>query len=262
MKKKIGLIISVMILALSFAGCANKKTVEHDESTLSQYAEAMISSFSQMDTEMFETFRGTAAYGLDQMLYQSGLPVTRENFITIMNAWEAGVEECGAYIGHDAFEIEATAQGVRVTANAEFEDRDAEITFDFDEKLEMTNLTVSAEYSTGQIIEKAAKNTLIGMGTVFLVLIFISFLISLLKYIPNLQQKLLGGGNAEEIPVTATVPQVPVPAAPVPAESEMDDLELVAVITAAIAQAEGTTTDGFVVRSIKRRRNNKWNGGK
>jgi hypothetical protein len=40
---------------------------------------------------------------------------------------------------------------------------------------------------------------------------------------------------------------------------EMDDTELVAVIAAAIAAAEGTTTDGFVVRSIKRRKSNKWN---
>ena len=38
----------------------------------------------------------------------------------------------------------------------------------------------------------------------------------------------------------------------------MDDTELVAVIAAAIAAAEGTTTDGFVVRSIKRR--NQTNG--
>ena len=38
-----------------------------------------------------------------------------------------------------------------------------------------------------------------------------------------------------------------------------DDTELVAVIAAAIAAAEGTTTDGFVVRSIRRRPSNKWN---
>ena len=32
-----------------------------------------------------------------------------------------------------------------------------------------------------------------------------------------------------------------------------DDGELIAVIAAAIAAAEGTSTDGFVVRSIRRR---------
>ena len=40
---------------------------------------------------------------------------------------------------------------------------------------------------------------------------------------------------------------------------ETDDLELIAVITAAIAAQEGTSTDGFVVRSIRRRPSNKWN---
>ena len=34
---------------------------------------------------------------------------------------------------------------------------------------------------------------------------------------------------------------------------------LALVISAAIAAAEETTTDGFVVRSIKRRPSNKWN---
>ena len=43
------------------------------------------------------------------------------------------------------------------------------------------------------------------------------------------------------------------------AVDETDDLELIAVITAAIAAQEGTSTDGFVVRSIRRRPSNKWN---
>ena len=43
------------------------------------------------------------------------------------------------------------------------------------------------------------------------------------------------------------------------AEDVTDDTELVAVIAAAIAEYEGTGTDGFVVRSIRRRPSNKWN---
>ena len=38
-----------------------------------------------------------------------------------------------------------------------------------------------------------------------------------------------------------------------PATDITDDTELVAVISAAIAASEGTTTEGFVVRSINRR---------
>ena len=51
-----------------------------------------------------------------------------------------------------------------------------------------------------------------------------------------------------------TLRRAPAPApvaAPVEA-AEADDTELIAVIAAAIAAAEGTTTDGFVVRSIRK----------
>lgn len=47
--------------------------------------------------------------------------------------------------------------------------------------------------------------------------------------------------------------------APVPAGVDVtNDLELVAVITAAIAAQQGTSTDSFVVRSIRRRPSNTW----
>ena len=69
-------------------------------------------------------------------------------------------------------------------------------------------------------------------------------------------------GGAGSAPVRAAAPKAapaPAVAAAVEEAEEMDDTELVAVIAAAIAAAEGTTTDGFVVRSIKRRKSNKWN---
>ena len=42
-------------------------------------------------------------------------------------------------------------------------------------------------------------------------------------------------------------------------EPDQGDEELAAVIAAAVAASEGTSTDGFIVRSIKRRKSNKWN---
>ena len=42
-------------------------------------------------------------------------------------------------------------------------------------------------------------------------------------------------------------------------DGTITNTELVAVIAAAIAEYEGTGTDGFVVRSIRRRPSNKWN---
>ena len=66
-------------------------------------------------------------------------------------------------------------------------------------------------------------------------------------------------GNTQ--PTTEVVQQsapVVAPAKPAVKIDTVDDLELIAVITAAIAAQEGTTTDGFVVRSIRRRPSNKW----
>lgn len=101
---------------------------------------------------------------------------------------------------------------------------------------------------------KALMNTLIGMGTVFLVLIFISFIISLFKYINKTDTKKA---------VVAEVPTL-IPPAPVIEETEeleeelVDDTELVAVITAAIAAYAGTSSEGFQVRSIKRAAKSAW----
>ena len=75
------------------------------------------------------------------------------------------------------------------------------------------------------------------------------------KVIPYLEQK----AKAKNAPIPEPAP---VQAAPVPmatqepaSEPQQDDAELVAVIAAAIAAFEGTAAaDGFVVRSIKRRK--------
>ena len=109
-------------------------------------------------------------------------------------------------------------------------------------------------YSKGEIAEKAALNTLIGMGSVFAVLILLAFIISLFRYVSVFENR----GKAKKAEAEKAAAPAPAPAAPAAVGDRADDLQLIAVITAAIAAAEGTSTDGFVVRSIKRRSNNKW----
>ena len=110
-------------------------------------------------------------------------------------------------------------------------------------------------------IPQALVNTVIAMGTVFLVLILISFIISLFKFIPILMDKL-----TKREPVQPVAP-APAPAAapapkPVVAEQQtaapVDDTQLIAVITAAVAAAMeqdgiAVPADGLVIRSIKKR---------
>lgn len=108
-------------------------------------------------------------------------------------------------------------------------------------------LLATGTVSAGQ----ALMNTLMGMGTVFIVLIFISFLISLFKYINKIGS---GKQTVEVKPASA-----PVPVQMVEEEEELaDDTELAAVITAAIAAYAGTSSEGFQVRSIKRAAKSTW----
>ena len=107
-----------------------------------------------------------------------------------------------------------------------------------------------AQQSMGVI---ALEYTLIGMGVVFLVLIFISFIISLFKYIPGSGAYKKNEKAAEKPVQTVKAEPVPAAAASVPAA---DDGQLVAVITAAIKaymDSQGVQGDGYVVRSIRRR---------
>ena len=129
----------------------------------------------------------------------------------------------------------------------------------------MTNLCLLAGGIAGwwasieDAMAEAGVNTIIGITVVFLALLFISFIISLFKYINKFEQMLANkkaGKNQAPAPVPAATP-APV-AAPV---AETDDLELIAVITAAIhayEEAQGNTVTGdLVVRSIKKR-NSRW----
>ena len=78
---------------------------------------------------------------------------------------------------------------------------------------------------------------------------FLIFLISLFQFIPGSgAQEAKTKKKAAEEAASAPTP-APVAAAPV---QEADNSELIAVIAAAIAASEGTSTDGFVVRSIRK----------
>ena len=107
---------------------------------------------------------------------------------------------------------------------------------------------------------RAALNTLIGMGTVFAVLILISVIIACFGFIPKIQAMFTK--KADKTEATASAATAPVATASVVEEEELaDDTELVAVIAAAIAAYEGTSADGFRVRSIKRANTKKWQRG-
>lgn len=245
----------MLVFVMGLAGCSgDKKGTEYSQENLEQVSEFLINNFSQMSEEQLQSFFDYSEFSLNYTLMNTGLPVDGDVFKNAIDSWLGAMNECGEYKGHGDYDLEVKGSSAVLSAPAQFADRDATIEFVFNEDSKLEALTVNGKYSTGEILEKAGLNTVLGMGTVFAVLIFMAWLISLMKYIPVIAEKFSKKAAKEETPAAA---------APVVAweEEELsDDLELVAVISAAIAAAEGTSADGFVVRSIKKRRKpSKWN---
>ena len=261
MKKKISLLLCLMMTAIvCLTGCGKTQTtLEYDEAMIEQETEFLINYCQNVDSDTLAQWNDQNEFSKEYKFMMSGLKFTPDSFDGAVDSWQAGIKECGEYVGHGDYTFEAKDDELTVSVPAQFKDRDATIEFVFDKDLYLESMTVSAKFSLGEIMEKAGLNTLLGMGTVFVVLIFISFIIYLLGFIPKLQKKLSGKGKAAEEKKETPVQAAPAPAVSAPQAAGTDDGELAAVIAAAIAASEGTSTDGFVVRSIKRRKSNKWN---
>ena len=99
----------------------------------------------------------------------------------------------------------------------------------------------------------------IGVGIVFIVLIFISFVISLFRFIGKAEEK---REAREERKAKENAIQRPKPVPDPEPVDKSGDLELVAVIAAAIASHEHVSPDTFVVRSVRRiQTENHWRRG-
>ena len=217
MKKKLSVLLCVLVAMLCFTACGSKKeNLQYDKSTITQATDFLIEYCNSADADTIEQWNKMTDFQIESQLNQAGVPFTKDSFLAALDAWQQGTKECGEYVSHGDYKFEPSSDELKVTTSAKFKDRDADITFVFDEDLYLDSTTIDAHYSIGEIMEKAGLNTILGMGTVFV--------------------------------------------APVVEEASNDD-ELAAVISAAIAAYEaeaGGSTDGFVVRSIKRRPSNKW----
>lgn len=157
-------------------------------------------------------------------------------------------------------EVAVEGTGFSCVIRASFSNREMEFKVFLDNEANVTSMSFTPDYTMKEKMTKAIMNTLMGMGTVFLVLIFIIFLISLFKYINIFEQKLRRREEPAAIVSEPLPTMFPEPAAAeAVSENLTENLELIAVITAAISAAEGTAAaDGLVVRSIRRTPAAKW----
>lgn len=169
------------------------------------------------------------------------------------------VEETYEYIEEDDKDKVEEVYSVDITSIIHFENKDIKMTmhvFCFDPNT-VGNIVSSADFgladedkTLGEKMGEAGINTAMGMGTVFIVLIFISLIISAFSFIPKITEKLTKKKSEELDNEDVKVEKI---TSTDVVESNIDDTELIAVIAAAIAASEQVSTDSFVVRSIRRR---------
>ncbi len=264
MKKTVSL-VCVLACVLAMTACGSSDTVNEYQSDKQANAETVatdtiipiIEACATLDSVMdVIDADGYTDEEWESAVYNSfGIEVDGGAFVSAVTSYVDGIEEMGEIVSigdvtssvdDDQIIIYVDVTGTERTGQFEII-----VTNDYFAKLESCSLNV--DYTLGEKMSKAAMNTVLGIGMVFLVLVIIMAIISLFKYIPVIQEKF------SKKPAEPSAPAAPssTSAAPVVEEvyeeEEADDTELVAVIAAAVAAFEGqTSTDGFVVRSIRR----------
>lgn len=234
--------VCVLALTLTMSVCAfAADTVTEDEAAnYKSAAETLISQIAGFSDEEIENY-----------LAQDDAFTT-----ATMESWKSVKDELGAYSSIVSQDVEKDGDVVTISTVAQFEKAKADVVLMLDLGQQMyTSMTYSVQYSLAANMQRAGMNTLMGIGIVFLMLLFLSFVIGLFKYIEKFQN--VGKKKAaEEAPKAEEAPAPAIAQSEAADEDFADDLELVAVISAAIAAYENTSGDSFVVRSIKK--SNKW----
>jgi sodium pump decarboxylase gamma subunit len=247
--KRILLVLSMLTCLCLLAACGST-TTESASSTSSSgiteeqyqtYGEQLLNQIVTMDDETIDS-------------YITGGQIS-EGLVSALTSWKEMKEELGSLESITQTAVVMDDDTTSITIDAKFSKRDGTYNMTFDADGNVTSASFDKVYTKKEIFKKAVLNTLMGMGTVFVVLIFISFIISLFKYIPDIQAKFTKKAD----PVEVAAPADPAEALQAQEDDLMDDGELVAVITAAVCAAmagEGNAVskDGLVVRSIRRSR--------
>ena len=254
------LCMAVCFFALSACGSASEEAVE----PISPEIEQTMSDGAKSYLEQF------ASYSDEDLAAQLKQAEKQKNTVieSAISSWTSSKDDLGKMGEIQSVTVErADDDSYTAVVQASFEKRDLTFSLTAEESVSSyggtslvpTELSFVVNYSFGEKMEKAALNTLMGMGTVFIVLIFISLLISCFKYISVFE-------NKKKAPAPAA-PAAPAPAAPAPvalttaAPAGTDDAEMerLAIMTAIIEHRRRTaSSDSLVVRPIKRSAGNRW----
>lgn len=263
MKKWITFLCTLIcILGLTACGGSGEKLSQADQAKLTDaesYAKLLTLNFlnSFMEDDFYDVY---SQYSKEELEYivgdttqGAGILIDGYGFLSAMESFHMAAATTGDILDITGSEAKIDGSQIIVSLDAHCEKRDAkvEIILSNDIFFRLESASLNPSYKKSELMEKAALNTVLGMGTVFSVLILISLIIACFGLIPKIQTAFTKKEKFDTTGIDNAVAQIGQQEEILEAQ---DDTELVAVIAAAIAAYEGSSnTDGFVVRSIRRR---------
>ena len=256
MKKFLSLVCMITCI-FGLTACGSEETYTDYEQRKMDTAIQIATQYVIPSLENFEDEATLESFSADEVAYmvQENVGITVDGYAykTAIESFNSAKKTIGGItaVGDADANIDDDQIIVHVDVTGANQNAQAEVIFSNDMFLSMESAALNPVESMGGLMTKAALNTLIGMGTVFVMLIMISLIISLFNFIPKIQAAFSKKGKKEKTKSAGIDNAVTQIAAQ--EEAEADDTELVAVIAAAIAASEGAaSTDGFVVRSIRK----------
>ena len=271
--KKIKILLCLAACLFALNGCsilAETKPVEADVAeNLESVAYSMTSQIlMQMSDQKFRDYLLNLSPEEYEMQFEGmGVYLDGNAMKSGVESWVKATEQLGnvSQITGTKAEYDSKGTSIVVTVgvvgdqlNSLGNPREAEVEYVFKDDFykTITSCATNVTLTFTEKMENAGLNTLIGMGTVFSILILLCLIISCFGIFPKIEAKM----QAKKASKDQAIDQ---PIAQIIAKEEMseapDELELIAVISAAICAYESerglpVSTDDFVVRSIKRRR--------
>lgn len=259
-------LLAICVFAISVTACGPQKTATQVEAeAVAAIREQNIASIQDYTEREFAAILTQVSYENYAAYKEQGQVLISRTFDNDFGArWKAFVDAHGqctqAVVDltmrhHDEYTsriIMTGEDGAQMALTITYDETSTPVKTTIADYSDDTNLTL------GQKFASAGANTIIGIATVFAVLILLSLIIYCFKFVnmavapPAKKEKAPAAPNAQAQAKAAPT------AAKAPAQDPMNDPALIAVIAAAIAAAEDKPVHGFVVRSIKRVKTNKW----
>lgn len=198
------LCMAVCFFALSACGSASEEAVE----PISPEIEQTMSDGAKSYLEQF------ASYSDEDLAAQLKQAEKQKNTVieSAISSWTSSKDDLGKMGEVQSVTVErADDDSYTAVVQASFEKRDLTFSLTAEESVSSyggtslvpTELSFVVNYSFGEKMEKAALNTLMGMGTVFLVLIFISLIISSFKKVNEIEANVKAKKAGAEAPAAA-----------------------------------------------------------